>query len=193
MIRIVVPFLFMIYDSSSNQIYDFCIFTFFQNLTFLQTPLYIPQTLQILQILQILQSYNLTDNVPARVVHLTDNVPAHLNNTCSYRERRGAASHRVTNLQRCFPSCDKPAALRPIVCQTCTVTPVALRVTASLHLYLPACCVAAAQHPHITPPAAGCVAVCQPIQNEEPVLHNSTGFIHILVVINLGSTVRGTQ
>ena len=65
----------------------------FSKISHFYKPLYIPQTLQILQILQILQSYNLTDNVPARVVHLTDNVPAHLNNTCSYRERRGAASH----------------------------------------------------------------------------------------------------
>lgn len=40
MISIVVPFLFMIYDSSSNQISDFCIFTFFRNLPFLQTPIY---------------------------------------------------------------------------------------------------------------------------------------------------------
>ena len=59
MIRIVVPFLFMIYDSSSNQIYDFCIFTFFQNLTFLQTPIY-PTNLTNLTDLTdftILQSY----------------------------------------------------------------------------------------------------------------------------------------
>lgn len=151
MIRIVVPFLFMIYDSSSNQIYDFCIFTFFRNLLFLQTP-YISHNpyksyrsyrfynLTILQTMCRHESYIL--QIMCRHIWITPVATG-----------SAAALHLicVSNLRRCFPSIGK----------SCTVMPVATGSAASLHLYLPACCVAAAQHPHITPPATSCIAACQ--------------------------------
>lgn len=93
MIRIVVPFLFMIYDSSSNQISDFCIFTFFRNLPFFTNPYISHGPYKPYESYRFYKLTDFTDNVPTRVVHLTDNVPTHLNNTCSSLRRRGAASH----------------------------------------------------------------------------------------------------
>ena len=61
MIRISIPFLFMIYDSSSIPISDFCICSYFQIFHIFTNPLYTKNLTNLtnLTILQILQPYNL--------------------------------------------------------------------------------------------------------------------------------------
>lgn len=72
MIRISIPFLFMIYDSSSIPISDFCICSYFRIFhIFLQTS-YIRKILQTLQILQSYKSYNLTTYSSTNVVQCVD-------------------------------------------------------------------------------------------------------------------------
>lgn len=61
MIRISIPFLFMIYDSSSIPISDFCICSYFQIFHIFTNLLYTKNLTNLtnLTILQILQPYNL--------------------------------------------------------------------------------------------------------------------------------------
>ena len=61
MIRISIPFLFMIYDSSSIPISDFCICSYFRIFHIFTNPLYTKNLTNLtnLTILQILQPYNL--------------------------------------------------------------------------------------------------------------------------------------
>ena len=61
MIRISIPFLFMIYDSSSIQISDFCICSYFRIFHIFTNLLYTKNLTNLtnLTILQILQPYNL--------------------------------------------------------------------------------------------------------------------------------------
>ena len=68
MIRISIPFLFMIYDSSSIPISDFCICSYFRIFHIFTNLLYTKNltnltNLTILQILQPYKPYNLTGNV----------------------------------------------------------------------------------------------------------------------------------
>lgn len=74
MIRISIPFLFMIYDSSSIPISDFCIYSYFRIFHIFTNLLYTKNLTNLtnLTILQSYKSYNLTTYSSTNVVQCVD-------------------------------------------------------------------------------------------------------------------------
>ena len=107
MIRISIPFLFMIYDSSSIPISDFCICSYFRIFHIFTNLLYTKNLTNLtnLTILQILQPYNLfVDECRTMCRHISYDLltpgvaaaPRH--GRVETHGRRGAEVHPVVNL-----------------------------------------------------------------------------------------------